>query len=67
MVQPDCIPSGDVAHGVLLIAVSGREVGVVCGREEQNDEKVFSTPRSVLLNMLRDGMFFQCAKTTQRL
>ena len=48
MVQPDCIPSGEVAQGVLLIAVSGREVGVVCGRVDQNDEKVFSTPRSVL-------------------
>ena len=34
--------------GALLIPVSGREVGVVCGGEEENDEKVSGTPRSVL-------------------
>ena len=28
---PDCIPSSELAQGVLLIPVSGREVGVVCG------------------------------------
>ena len=36
MVQPDwpdCSPSGGVAQGVLLIPVSGRERGVVCGGE----------------------------------
>ena len=33
---------------VLLIPVSGREVGVVYGGEGQNDEKVSGTPRSVL-------------------
>ena len=34
--------------GVLLIPVSGREAGVVCGGEEQNNDKVSGTPRSVL-------------------
>ena len=51
VVQPDsqtCLPSSQVAQGVLLIPVSGREVGVVCGGEEPNDEKVSGTPRSVL-------------------
>ena len=33
---------------VLLIPASGREVGVVCGGEEQNDEKVSGAPRSAL-------------------
>ena len=33
---------------LLLIPFSGREVGVVCKGEEQNDEKVSGTPRSVL-------------------
>ena len=54
-VPPDgqtAFPSSAVAQGVLLIPVSGREVGVVCGGEEQNDEKVSSTPRSVLCKML---------------
>ena len=31
-----------------LIPVSGREVGVVDGGQEQNDEKLSGTPRSVL-------------------
>ena len=34
--------------GVLLIPVSGRVVGAVCDGEEQNEEKVSGTPRSVL-------------------
>ena len=32
--EPDCLPSSGVAQGVLLIPVSGREVGVVCGGEK---------------------------------
>ena len=36
-------------RGVLLIPVSGREVGVVYGGEGQNDEKVSGTPRSVFV------------------
>ena len=51
MVQPDSqtvFPSIDVAQGVLLIPVIGREMGVVCGGEEQNDGKVSGTPKSVL-------------------
>ena len=40
--------SGEVAQEVLLNPVSGREMGVFCGSEEQNDEKVSATPRCVL-------------------
>ena len=44
----DCLLSSEVAQGVLLIPVSGRVVGVVGGRDEQNDEQMSETPRSVL-------------------
>ena len=43
---------GHDLQGVLLIPVSGRVVGVVCGGGEQNDEEVSGTPRSVSRNML---------------
>ena len=51
MIQPDgqtASPAGGVAQGVLLIQVSGREVGVVCVGEEQNDEKVSGSSKNVL-------------------
>ena len=50
LVQPD----GHTAilpvkwHRGLPIPVCGREVDVVCGGEEQNDEEASGTPRSVL-------------------
>ena len=40
--------SSEVAQGILLIPVSGHTLGVVCDDEEQNDETVSATPRSVL-------------------
>ena len=43
--KPDRLPSSEIAQGVLLIPVSGRVVGVVCGGEEQNEEKVSGTPK----------------------
>ena len=53
--------SGTREH--IPIPVSGREVGAVCGGEEQNDEEVSGTPRSVLWNMLWDEMFFFWVRT----
>ena len=44
---PDCLPCSEVEHEVLLIPVSGRVVGVGCDGEEQNEEKVARTARSV--------------------
>ena len=44
--QTDFLPAK--SHGgALLIPVSGRVVGVVCGGDEQNEEEVSGTPRSV--------------------
>ena len=52
--------------GARLIPVSDRVVGVV-GDEERNDEKVSGTPRSVLWNMLWDGMILDAQRDNTKL